>query len=313
MTEGTEDSWVLVAKAGSRDRADLADLSLVLSAVGIDQQIDRYNGVILTQKRDATQAMKELQAFREENRYWPPPPSAVRPAVYTDNPPTLLMFGGLMIFHWLTGPWVAANPWFKAGAVDSPAILEQGEWWRLITALTLHADQMHLVGNSVIGGVIVHLLCKATGYGMGWLALLLAAMMGNFFNIILRDTPHYSVGFSTAVFAAVGILCGRQLNNKASTIVRQVVLPLGAGVGLLAMLGSEGERTDFGAHLFGLASGLIYGLLLQLTDLDLLGSRRRVQLTLFFLSLLLILLCWFLATGGEYPVFPTDALPGILR
>jgi membrane associated rhomboid family serine protease len=257
--------------------------------------------------------MKELQAFREENRYWPPPPSAVRPAVYTDNPPTLLMFGGLMIFHWLTGPWVAANPWFKAGAVDSPAILEQGEWWRLITALTLHADQMHLVGNSVIGGVIVHLLCKATGYGMGWLALLLAAMMGNFFNIILRDTPHYSVGFSTAVFAAVGILCGRQLNNKASTIIRQVVLPLGAGVGLLAMLGSEGERTDFGAHLFGLASGLIYGLLLQLTDLDLLGSRRRVQLTLFFLSLLLILLCWFLATGGEYPVFPTDALPGISR
>ncbi len=310
MTEGTEDGWVLVAKAGSRE---IADWSLVLSAVGIDQQIDRQNGVILTQKRDADWAMKELRAFREENRSWPPPPSAVRPAVYTDNPPTLLMFGGLMIFHWLTGPWVAANPWFKAGAVDSPAILEQGEWWRLITALTLHADQMHLVGNAVIGGVIVHLLCKSTGYGMGWLALLLAAMTGNFFNIILRDTPHYSVGFSTAVFAAVGILCGRQLNNTTSGIVRQVVLPLGAGVGLLAMLGSEGERTDLGAHLFGLACGLIYGLLLQLTDLDLLGSRRGLQLALFLVALFLISLCWLLATGGEYPAFPVDALSGISR
>ena len=81
-----EEAWVLVAKAGSGDVADLADLSLVLSAVGIDQQIDRQNGVILTQQKDADQAMKELRAFREENRYWPPPPSAVRPAVYTDNP-----------------------------------------------------------------------------------------------------------------------------------------------------------------------------------------------------------------------------------
>jgi membrane associated rhomboid family serine protease len=315
MTERTEehspsqeDAWVLVAKAGP---TEVADLSLVLSAVGIDHQLDRHNGVLLTRKRDADQAMKELRAFREENRYWPPPPAAVRPAVRTDNPPTLLMFGGLMIFYWLTGPWSAGNPWFKAGSVDSRAILEQGEWWRLITALTLHADQMHLVGNTVIGGVIVHLLCKATGYGMGWLTLLLAAMSGNFLNIIFRDTPHYSVGFSTAVFAAVGILCGRQLNNTAATIVRQVVLPLGAGAGLLAMLGSEGARTDLGAHLFGLAGGVVYGLLLQLTDLDLLGSRRGLQSALFLAALFLIILCWLLATGGEYYVFPMDNLPEI--
>ncbi|MCI5138048.1 MAG: hypothetical protein D3922_06450 [Candidatus Electrothrix sp. AR1] len=79
------------------------------------------------------------------------------------------------------------------------------------------------------------------------------------------------------------------------------------------MLGSEGERTDFGAHLFGLACGLIYGLFLQLTDLDLLGSRRGLQLALFFVFLFLIALCWLLATGGEYPVFPVDALSGISR
>ena len=310
IEETAEDSWVLAAKGGPEE---IADWSLVLSAVGIDQQLDRHSGVILTRKRDAEQAMQEIRAFREENRYWPPPPVAVRPAVRTGNPPTLLMFGGLIIFHWLTGPWTAGNPWFKAGAVNSRAILEQGERWRLITALTLHADQMHLVGNCVIGGVIIHLLCKAIGYGMGWLTLLLSAMTGNFLNIIFRDTPHYSVGFSTAVFAAIGILCGRQLNNTASTMIRQLVLPLGAGVGLLAMLGSEGERTDLGAHLFGLASGLLYGLLLQITDLDLLGNRRELQLTLFLPALFLIILCWFLATGGEYPIFPFEPLSVIAR
>jgi membrane associated rhomboid family serine protease len=304
---GIDEAWVLVAKGGQED---IEDWSLVLTAVGIDQQIDRQAGILLTRKRDAAWAMNELRAFREENRSWPPPPSVVRPVVRTDNPPTLLMFGGLIVFYWLTGPWQAANPWFKAGAVNSPAILEQGEWWRLLTALTLHADQMHLVGNCVIGGVIVHLLCKATGYGMGWLTLLLSAMTGNLFNIIFRNTPHYSVGFSTAVFAAVGILCGRQLNNNASTLIRQLILPVGAGVGLLAMLGSEGERTDLGAHLFGLASGILYGVLLQLTDLDLLGRKQGLQLALFALSLLLLVLCWILATGGEYPTFPVDSLSG---
>lgn len=311
MIEQTgEDAWVLVAKG---EATEIADWSLVLSAVGIDQKLDQQTGVILTRKKDAEQAMKQVRAFREENRYWPPPPSAVRPAVRSDNPPTLLMFGGLMIFYWLTGPWLADNPWFKAGAVNSRAILDQGEWWRLLTALTLHADQMHLVGNCVIGGVIVHLLCKATGYGIGWLTLLLSAMTGNFLNIVFRDTPHYSVGFSTAVFAAVGILCGRQLNNTASTIIRQLLLPLGAGVGLLAMLGSAGERTDFGAHLFGLASGLLYGFFLQLTNFDLLGRRRGLQLLFFLFSFFLIILCWFLATGGEYPLFPLKPLSVIAR
>ncbi|MCW5211530.1 rhomboid family intramembrane serine protease [Desulfobulbus sp. TB] len=291
-----EDTWVLVAKGGLEE---IEDWSLVLSAIGIDQQIDRHAGILLTRKRDAGQAMSELRAFRQENLSWPPPPTVVRPVVRTDNPPTLLMIAGLIIFYWLTGPWQAANPWFETGAVNSSAILKQGEWWRLLTALTLHADQMHLVGNCVIGGVIVHLLCKATGYGMGWLTLLLSAMTGNFLNIILRNTPHYSVGFSTAVFAAVGILCGRQLNNRASTVVRQLILPLGAGVGLLAMLGSEGERTDFGAHVFGLISGLLYGILLQLTDFDLFGKRPKLQLVLFILSLLMIIFCWFLALGDN--------------
>jgi membrane associated rhomboid family serine protease len=291
--------WVMAAKAGY---TDLADYSLVLSAVGIDHQVNRAVGAIFTRQRDAGRAMAELQSFREENSSWPPPPAPVRPAVQLSGgpPTTLLMFTCLVLWYRDTGPWLSDNPWFLAGAVDSRAILEQGEWWRLLTALTLHADQMHLVGNCIIGGFIVHLLCRTVGYGMGWFALLFSAMFGNLLNIVLRDAPHYSVGFSTAVFAAIGILCGRQLTGRAASLIRQLLLPLGAGIGLLAMLGSSGERTDLGAHLFGLGSGLLFGFLLRLTDLDLPGSRRGLQRVLFALSLLLILFCWLAAfAAGE--------------
>ncbi|MCI5222500.1 MAG: rhomboid family intramembrane serine protease [Candidatus Electrothrix sp. AR4] len=293
-----KNEWVMVAKS---DTAQLLDCSLVLSAIGIDHQVDQAAGVILTQRRTSERAMFELRAFREENRNWPPPSDTVRPLVRTDNPPTLLMFGLLILFYTVTGPWFSGNPWFQAGAINSGAILEQGQWWRLITALTLHADQTHLVGNCVIGGFMVHLLCKTTGYGMGWLALILSGMAGNLLNITLRGDPHYSVGFSTAVFAAIGIFCGRQLNNRTSSFIRQLLLPLGTGVSLLAMLGGEGERTDFGAHFFGLGSGLIFGLLLQLKDLDLQGDRRGLQQLLFFLTLVLVMTCWLLATGEDAP------------
>jgi hypothetical protein len=38
-----------------------------------------------------------------------------------------------------------------------------------------------------------------------------------------------------------------------------VLIPLMAGIILMALLGTGGERTDVGAHLFGLLSGLALG------------------------------------------------------
>ena len=70
-------------------------------------------------------------------------------------------------------------------------------------------------------------------------------------------TAGYPDIISTAVFAAVGILCGCNLRRFT---LRGVLLPLGAGVGLLAMLGSSGDRTDLGAHLWGLLVGLACGI-----------------------------------------------------
>ena len=137
---GLDNGWVMAAKM---DREEVPDHSLVLSAVGIDHQIDPHAGVILVRRKNSEQALSELQAFREENRNWPPPPSHLRPAPRTENSPTLLMISSFILFYTVTGPWFSANPWFQIGAVNSRAILEQNQWWRLITALTLHADQMH--------------------------------------------------------------------------------------------------------------------------------------------------------------------------
>jgi membrane associated rhomboid family serine protease len=291
------EQWVLAAKALP---ADLSDYSLVLSAVGIEHQVNRRDGAVFVRRRHSARAMTELHAFCEENRNWPTPAVQAPPFVRSGSMATLFMLGLLIFIHLLTGPWAADSPWFRAGAVNSEAILEQGQWQRLLTALTLHADQMHLVGNCVIGGFIAQLLCKSVGSGTAWLSLLLSGLLGNLLNIVFRSEPHYSVGFSTAIFAAIGILCGRQLFSSGPAL-RQLLLPLGAGIGLLAMLGSGNEsgRTDLGAHFFGLICGLMSGLFLRLGRLDQQGERKSMQQSLFILALLLIILCWLLALRTE--------------
>jgi membrane associated rhomboid family serine protease len=69
------------------------------------------------------------------------------------------------------------------------------------------------------------------------------------------------VGASTAVFGAVGLLCGRAAAarlRRAKGGLRAWV-PLGAGVALIAMLGT-GQRSDVWAHLLGFAAGGFLGL-----------------------------------------------------
>jgi len=272
----------------------LETLSLVLSAVGIDHLLDERTRQLLVADKDVESAMFHLNAYRTENSNWPPPPP-FRPTLHPQTPPTLLLMGMLSLFFAYTGPWSAGSQWFARGAIDSVAILDHGEWWRLVTALTLHADLVHLAGNCLIGSLMIHFLGKLLGYGLSWLLLILTGLTGNLLNVILRQQPHISVGLSTSVFAAIGMLTGLQLTRYKTHSAREVVLPLGAGLGLLAFLGSEGVRTDLGAHFFGFISGFCSGLLLNWSGI-LQKTRRPLLQAVFFLSALsTILLCWMLA------------------
>jgi len=44
----------------------------------------------------------------------------------------------------------------EAGDMDSAKVLA-GQWWRLFTAVTLHADLAHLMGNITFGVIMLGL------------------------------------------------------------------------------------------------------------------------------------------------------------
>lgn len=256
------DVW-RAAGALSEQRSHL--WALVLESRFVPCRVERW-GVgwhLLVPAEHFAAARKELRLFEEENQNWPPPaPSA---GFREDNTlATLSVLILLATFHNFTQldislPGHDQLDWTALGMANAAKIMD-GQWWRTVTALTLHANGLHLLGNLAIGGVLVVGLCRELGSGLAWSLLLGAGILGNLVNAWLQPPTHSSVGASTAVFGAVGILCAIAIVRNRLHPRRRWALPFAAALALLALLGTEGKQTDLGAHLFGCIFGMVLGL-----------------------------------------------------
>lgn len=238
--------------------------SLVLLSVNITHRmVESTNGwEILVSELDAVAARHHLERYEAENNRWPPVVKSL-PASSPEMSWWTVVFCGLLVsFFTLTGPW-SDSIWFARGAIQSGAIKEHLQLWRLVTALTLHADIGHLLGNVFLGGVLIAFLAGLTGSGTAWLLTLLAGSIGNLLNVFFHAGSHNSIGFSTAVFGVIGAFCGIRAFRDGMV---NILLPLGAGLGLLAMLGAGGDRTDLGAHVWGMVAGMGLGGLYHFLD-----------------------------------------------
>jgi len=112
----------------------------------------------------------------------------------------------------------------------------------------------------------------------------------------VQDAGHRSIGASTAVFAALGLLVAYTWRRGffRDTPWRGRIAPIVAGLGLLAFTGTSGENTDLGAHLFGFIMGFGSGLVLaRFASVTWLRS-ARLQGVSGALAALLVLAAWAL-------------------
>ena len=246
-------------------------------------------------------AVNELDLFLEENRDWPPPLPPQRPLL-ENTLATLSVLILLAVFHNIVQLEVAlpdgyVPDWQAIGGGWSEKIRE-GQWWRLVTALTLHADGAHLLGNLAIGGVFVLILCRELGSGLAWSLLLASGALGNLVNAWLQSPLHHSVGASTGVFGAVGLLAAISLVRYRKRLRHRWPLPLAAALALLTLLGTEGKNTDLGAHLFGLLGGVFLGLITGYL-LDRYGRPgRRLSRLLALATAVVTLVSWLAALAS---------------
>ena len=266
--------------------------SLVLSSQYITHRAGGSRGSYSMMVRDdeADQALRQIRAYESENADWAPQWLPSR--TFSSARASFSVLALVALVHFVTafGIGYSRSLWLSVGSADKGLILA-GEWWRLATALTLHADIVHLASNIVIGGFFVLWLCQEIGGGLGWLSTLAAGIAGNFLNALAQSPLHNSIGASTALFGTIGILSGLRAHESASSS-RSVVWPLVAGMIFLSLLGAGGERTDVGAHLFGLVAGVAIGVGLAswLKDRPVPGPREQRLLALS--AILIPLAAW---------------------
>jgi membrane associated rhomboid family serine protease len=261
--------------AGERKARDWA---LVLQSMSIEHAIRRgYAGwILLVRDADYARAAQSIDGYEAENRDWPPRPARER-SRHAGSPVVPAMFAVLVAFFLVTGPAGANSFWFERGVAVSSQVLTS-EPWRAVTALTLHADSMHVLGNAVSGTVFVSAVQRRLGAGGAALAVLATGVAGNVANAVyhhLHGAFHASLGASTAVFGAIGLLAATQLVLHRADPERRrtwmdVAAPIVGGFALLGALGAGGgsydghehaaRNVDLGAHLFGLLAGLLIGL-----------------------------------------------------
>ena len=173
--------------------------------------------------------------------------------------------------------------------------VRQGEWWRAITALTLHGGLEHILSNSLFGSLFGFFVARYLGSGVGWLAILGCAATANVCNALIHPDAFRALGASTANFAALG-LAPTLLWRKGAFRQRdwrRSAAPLFAAIAMLAFTGFGSERVDIGGHVFGFIAGVCAGL--KLSHIDFLAISQERQQQSGILAFAIIALSWVLA------------------
>ena len=281
-----------ILKNLSKDDADT--YRLVLSSAGISHHVKKegQGWKLLVRDTDYEKAGIAIEQYLKEN-----------PGVQKTEDPLYYKYQrtytGIWVSILLIGCHVAITIADKSELFvkiygSSAFHILHGELYRSATSLMLHAGPLHLMGN--IAGIAIFgtAVCTIMGWGVGWLMILATGIVGNLTNALLYKSGHISVGASTAIFGAIGILSAHQFFKKFEHSGQKIkaVLPLACGLALLGILGS-GAHSDVMAHLFGFSAGILLGSLYSLF----VKCPRTVgyQAGSLLLTICLLALAWFKA------------------
>ena len=251
--------------------------------------------VVVVAREHADDLRKELEIAERKNRFWPPPPLDM-PTSSTRKTPTLVSNILLIAVFYFQNRFPHIE---SLGMNSSQAVMQDHHWWRSVTAITLHADIGHLIGNLATLSIFAFLCCLSMGNGIAWLSILLGAGLANFANAWMHSAESFnSLGASTAVFTALGLLAGLPLatllKTRKAVSSRDWIVPFFGGCVIFAWMGGGPLPVDVGGHLLSFAIGT----LLAFPAAMIAGSVRNrpfPQMLALALSALSVSGCWLLA------------------
>lgn len=271
--------------ASSRRQA--MDWSLVLLSQHIESTIefsDSAGWELLVEPADHPKAVTVLNQYVRENQPlpWQQDVSGV-------------------LFDWASFAWVVLVafyfwlvPSFRLPALSmASAAFSNGEWWRIFTAIWLHADLGHLATNAVFGFLLLGLAMGHFGTGIGALGAYLAGVGGNLATGLTASGKSTSLGASGMVMGALGLLAVHSFTIwRRNRSLKQALSTIAGVIMLFALLGLS-PGTDVMAHFGGFAAGIAIGWLLSWVGFD--AQKRTANLLAGLLLAALIVVPWWFA------------------
>jgi len=286
--------WSVVYEHRSKRACN--ERALVLHSLSIPYQMvsDESRAMLLVPAALLEKAKYELWQYQQENNASTQPQRSPLPVAQNGVPGVIIYVLVVCLVAWLAGMSAFSSDWLAAGRVDG-VLIRDGQWWRAITALTLHSGLRHLLGNLAFGVFFGLLAGRLLGSGVTWLAVVLCGGAANILNTLLLESTHRSVGASTAVFATLGLIAGFVWRSKLMAQDRWAYRlgPVIGGMALLAYSGTGDANTDIGAHLTGFVCGFGGGMLLSRVSHRI--ASFRLQQATGAAAVLVVLYAWILA------------------
>ena len=273
------------------------DWSLVLASQGIEAFIEREpespRWLLVIHGPDFPRAVQTLRAYLKENqaRRWTRELPGAGLLFDARGAAALWVFALLFLLQ-TSGP----SGFTEAGVMSNQAV-QEGQWWRLFTAVTLHGDIAHLAANLFSGFILIGLAMGAYGRGLGWLLAYLAGAAGNVTGFFVYPATHQVLGASGLVMGALGLLTAQSLTLLRHGISSRQLAVRSAcgGLLLLVLLGlSPAQNVDVLAHISGFAAGAVFGSLIGLRPGQAI-HRPVVQWSAGLIASLLFAGTWWLA------------------
>jgi rhomboid protease GluP len=283
------------ARIVARSRKQAMDWSLVLASQDIHPIIappgESREWALLIDPAQYDRALSAIQQYRLENRGW-----SWRQEIPGGNVEihSGALFWCLLLAFWHWVVTFAAPAFSTLGRMDSLAV-RGGEWFRLFTAILLHADLAHLMANITFGVLVLGLSMARFGPGATLLATYLSGAIGNIFGLAFYSYPYTGVGASGMMMGALGVLSTHSVGlwRRSPKAARYIFSGVLAGLFLFIMFGVD-PSSDILAHLGGFLAGVAIGALLSCVPERVLQNDRW-NFGLLLLLAAIVTLTWFLA------------------
>ena len=172
----------------------------------------------------------------------------------------------LILYEIFAVGWNDPDVLHRIGAVEADAVVAQGEYWRLFTALFLHAGFLHLAFNLFALYVLGPPLERSIG-ALRFLACYLISGLASSAGVVALTEigliqESQLIGASGCILGVVGAWAGLLLRHRHAPFAKQRLANIGLIVAIQIAFDLSTPQVSMAAHMCGLVAGFFLGLLL---------------------------------------------------